>query len=108
MSEFLSKAREQILIYWLAVFYALLFSGVSWGVAWMTATAGVDYSTLGHDAKVRVWVCCFTGWGTTMMAFLNKAISSIQKGLLPINSDDSKLIASRTETSTLKTEIKTP
>lgn len=107
MSELLSKAKEKIILYWMALLYALLFSGVSFAGAWMTATAGVDYSTLGSDAKARVWIGCFSVWGTTMMAFLNKAMSKIQRGELPISDGDTQLISRTTTTQAVQQTTET-
>ncbi len=86
MSTFLNKAKEQLLIYYGIIFYIILFSAVSFGTAWQTAMAGADYSELGGDAKVRVWVGVFTSWGTVMLAFLNRSLDKVAKGKLPFDS----------------------
>jgi hypothetical protein len=105
MSAFFTATKEKVLLYWLIGFYCILFSGVSLAGAWLTATAGVDYSTLGPDAKQRIWVGIFSVWGTTMTAFLNKGIGNLQKGGLPIDADNGKVLSSRTDTTVQQTQV---
>ena len=88
MSEWLTKAKEQALIYWGVVLYALLFSLVSFGNAWQTATAGVDWSQCDRDSKTRIIIGCFVTWGTVMMAYISTTTSRVSKGQLPIPSKD--------------------
>jgi hypothetical protein len=87
MSALLTKAKEQILIYWMVGFYVFLFSGVALGTSWQTATAGVNWSEADHDSKVRMIVGILVTWGTVMMAFLNKATSKVLQGELPIGEE---------------------
>lgn len=87
MSAILSKAKEQILIYWGVIFYVLLFSAVALGTSWQTATAGIDWSEATSDSKMRMLVGMFVTWGTVMMAFLNKGIAKVSNGELPIGLD---------------------
>ena len=88
MSEWLTKAKEQAFIYWGVVLYGILFTVVSFGTAWQTATAGVDWSQCNPDAKQRIIVGCVVTWGTVMMAYISTTTSRIQKGQLPIATKD--------------------
>lgn len=92
MRSFFSKAKEQFLIYWLVGAYFLLFSFVSLAFAIVTALYACRWVQLDGQDRLVVCLLIFGNWGTVMMAFLNKAVSRLQSGVLPISPDDTSLI----------------
>lgn len=92
MSVFFTKAKEQFLIYWLVGAYFFLFSFVSLAFAIVTALYACRWVQLDHQDRLVVCLLIFGNWGTVMMAFLNKAVSRVQAGSLPIAPDDTNLI----------------
>lgn len=97
MSAIIETAKEKIFLYWGVGFYIVLFSLVALGTSWQTATAGVNWSEADHDSKVRMLVGMFVTWGTVMMAFLNKGISKVANGELPIGIDGTQTTITQTQ-----------
>lgn len=95
MSTLFNKAKEQLLIYYGVIFYVVLFSAVALGTSWQTATAGIDWSQASSDSKIRMLVGMFVTWGTVMLAFLNKGLSKVANGELPIGIDGSQTTVTR-------------
>lgn len=92
MTQFINKAREQVLLYWLVIFYMLLFTLVSLAFGVATALYGVNWDQLSGQEKFVIKCLIFGNWGTVMMAFINKAITRASGGQLPIASDDQQLL----------------
>jgi hypothetical protein len=92
MSRFISAAREQILIWWLVIFYLVMFSLVSLAFAMVTALYGVTWEGLSGQEKFVIGCLIFGNWGTVMMAFMNKSLNRAAAGELPISAEDAALI----------------
>lgn len=95
MSEFITKAREQILIYWMLVFYFLLFTTSSLASCALASLIGSTWNQLDGQGHLEIILAVFVNWAATMMAFFNKAASKLKSDQLPISPDDGNLISSR-------------
>lgn len=87
MSEFLTKAQEQMLIYRLMIAkFFLSFIGTFF-LAWQTAMAQSKWSKLDGDEKFYTF-CCIGGLiVTNLIALTDKTAGQLQKGKLPIGDD---------------------
>lgn len=104
-----TKAKEQIIIYWLLGFYFLLFSASALASCALASLIGANWSTLDKQGRYMIALAIFVNWSTIMLAFFNKAATKIQSGDLPIAPDDSQLISRKTvETKSVKTESINP
>lgn len=110
MSEWLSKAKEQVLIYWFLGFYVLLFTTSALASCLLASLIGATWATLDMQGKWMIVLAVFVNWSTTMMAFFNKAAQRVRSGELPISTDDTQLISRATvsKTSTVETSTTQP
>jgi len=67
----------------MAVVKGLLFSVVSAGTCWLTATNQIDMTLLGTWDWVQTGIGVFVAWGTVMMAYLSKSAQALMEGKLP-------------------------
>lgn len=101
MSIFFTKAKEQIIIYWLLGFYALVFSLSALASCALASLIGTDWKSMDKQGHLEIYLSVFVNWSTIMLAFFNKSASRLAANQLPIAPDDSQLI---TASSTKKTE----
>jgi len=92
MSELISKAKEQVVIYWLLGFYFMLFTASALASCILASLIGADLSSLDRQGKWMIALAVFGNWSTIMLAFFNKAAARITSGQLPIAPDDAGLI----------------
>lgn len=88
MTEVFDSARRTILLWKLVIIRAALYSLVTLGAAWLTATSGLDVGALHFWDKVTLAVGIVVLWGNQMMSFLDKTAAGIAANKPPIGSDD--------------------
>lgn len=95
MSEFISKAKEQALLYYMAVAYVVLFSLGGLSSCIIASLIGSDWKTMDTQGKAMICFAVFSNWSTIMLAMLYRSMTKISKGELPISEGDSSLVSSR-------------
>jgi hypothetical protein len=105
MSEFFTKAKEQIIIYWLLGFYFILFSLSALSSCLLASLIGSDLKTMDNQGKWMVALAVFGNWSTIMLAFFNKAAGKLAANQLPISPDDTALISRQTVKRTETTSV---
>lgn len=105
MSDLLSKAKEVALTWWLVVVWVFLFSIVSLCTSITSVFYGMRWSEIDTQDKIMAGFLVMISWGTTLMAFLNKAISRVHEGKLPIENGDTQLIQKTTVQAVRTTEV---
>lgn len=85
MSEFLSKAQEQFIIYRLLILKVLLTLSVTFCLAWQTALAQGKWSKLDGDEKFYTACCIIALMGDKLIAFVDKTVAQLSKGKLPVD-----------------------
>lgn len=103
MKDFITAAKETVLVWWLVGFYGVLFTLAALATAALSSLIGADWATMDTQGHVEVGLAVFANWATMMMAFMNKSISRIQSGQIPISPDDQQIIAQARVTTTQKT-----
>ena len=87
MKAAFDEAKSILIVWKLFIVRATLFSIVTLGTAWMTATSGLDVGALPFWDKVTLVVGIIVLWGNQMVAMLDKTAGKIASGSLPVESD---------------------
>jgi len=87
MNKLIDDTRRTMIVWRIFIARAALFSIVTLGAAWMTATSGLDVGALPFWDKVTMAVGIVVLWGNQMMAMLDKTASTVASGKLPVESD---------------------
>lgn len=80
--------KNALVIWRLAIVRCALFSFVTLGVAWQTATQAIDFGSMHGWEKFSLFVGIFVLWGNQMLSFLDKTAATINSGRPPIGSTD--------------------
>lgn len=84
----MSKLIESALVWKLALVYGCLFALNAVAMSTVSALSGVDHwDNLLITQKVVIFMSIGANVTTTIMAFLNKSISRIEQGQMPLGSD---------------------
>lgn len=92
MPKWFTDAQTAVIIHWVIVVRILLYSLVTLGTCWMTASQAVVWDRIGPQEKIGIFIGCFVLWGNAMMAFMDKSVSRISKGELPFESSDTVVV----------------
>lgn len=84
MKELGTKAWANVMLWKMAIVRAILLSLVTLGTAIQTACISVDYDTMSSWEKRLLWIGVFVLWGNQMLAFFDKAATSVKDGKPPI------------------------
>ena len=84
--------------YKLLVIRFLLYSLVSLGLTWTTATNGVSWDSMTRFETINLFIGVFCVWGTTMMAFFDKTIAKLDPSFIPLTDEEKRQIAKETTT----------
>lgn len=87
MKEAFDSATKTMWVWRLAIVKGVLFSIVTLGVAWQTATAGLDVGLLSFWDKLNLAVGITVLWGNQMISFFDKTASSIKQSKPPIGDE---------------------
>lgn len=77
MFAFLTAARDNFLLYKLVILRAALFSSNTLILAFLAAVLHIDFPSLSAWQKFLIILAVFGNWGNTMLAFLDKTISTL-------------------------------
>lgn len=104
MSELLSQAQEQFLIFRLLYGKILLTILVTFCLAWQTAMAQTKWTNLDGNEKFFTACCIIALIGDKLIAFFDKTAASIAKGQLPIGDGGGTKFLTRTTDTVVQTQ----
>lgn len=100
MSELIQASRNHIIYYWLAYCYGFLFSLNALVTAVIASFMNTDWGTLTPTKKFLLICVIIANWTGTMIAFLNRTMSRLQNGQLPIQTGETQVFQKQPSTST--------
>lgn len=81
----MKNLTQQFIIYKVAILIGVLFSINSLSTALVASFANAEWATLSPTSKFLLIVVVLQNWTGTMLAFLNKTISRVEKGQFPLD-----------------------
>ena len=83
MSEMMTEARKQWLLWRLAALRFCLYSAASLWTCWSTATNMVDMTLMDNWTWFQTIGGCFGSWCLVIIAYLDKSTGQIASGHIP-------------------------
>jgi len=74
----------------------ILYSFISLGISWTTATSGVNWDSMSRLDIINLFIGVFSIWGTTMVAFFDRTIAKLDPSLAPLTETERVQIAKET------------
>lgn len=104
MSAFVLKAKEQVILYWIAIVMFLLFTVNALALAIISGLIGSDWNSMDGQGKFMLFLAVLANWTNTMFAFFNKTVGKVKKGELPFDDDGSGNTQTFTKTAQVTTQ----